>query len=139
MASYDAKLKNRGFSSEIIPFTQLRVDNYISSFIKSNQITNIHISEVVDYELNKRINEASKETRAIIHWYDNPNFLLSNSDVKDDFKDKKFYFMANFYKSKGSDTIYYSLQKESLAETNGVSMKRIAKNSQKDWNFPKII
>ena len=98
MASYDAKLKNRGFSSEIIPFTQLRVDNYISSFIKSNQITNIHISEVVDYELNKRINEASKETRAIIHWYDNPNFLLSNSDVKDDFKDKKFYFMANFYK-----------------------------------------
>ena len=98
MASYNAKLKNRGFSSEIIPFTQLRVDNYISSFIKSNQITNIHISEVVDYELNKRINEASKETRALIHWYGNPNFLLSSSEVKDDFSGKKFYFMANFYK-----------------------------------------
>ena len=98
MASYNAKLKNRGFSSEIIPFTQLRVDNYISSFIKSHQITIIHISEVVDYELNKRINKASKETRAVIHWYDNPNFLLSSSDVRDDFKDKKFYFMANFYK-----------------------------------------
>ena len=139
MASYDAKLKNRGFSSEIIPFTQLRADNYISSFIKSNQITNIHISEVVDYELNKRINEASKETRALIHWYDNPNFLLSNSDVKDEFKDKKFYFMANFYKKQRKRYNILLTPEGKPSGNNGVSMERIAKSSRKDWNSPKII
>ena len=98
MTSYANKLKNRGFSCEIIALAQLTGDNYFSGFLKLHRITKIHLSEVVDFELNNRINKASKETQTPIDWHANPNFLLSSSDVKDDFSGKKFYFMANFYK-----------------------------------------
>ena len=100
MTSYANKLKNRGFSCEIIALAQLTGDNYFSGFLKLHCITKIHLSEVVDFELNNRINKASKETQTPIDWHANPNFLLSSSDVKDDFSGKKFILWPTFTKAK---------------------------------------
>ena len=78
-------------------------DNYFSGFLKLHCITKIHLSEV-DFELNNRINKASKETQTPIDWHANPNFLLSSSDVKDDLVAKILFY--DFTKSKENDIIY---------------------------------
>ena len=75
--------------------------------IKDHEISKIHIAEVVDYELNIRIKDASKKTGAKITIYDNPNFLLNNTDVKNDFSNKKFYLWQAFMQSREKDIIFY--------------------------------
>ena len=58
----------------------------------------MHICDIVDFELRKRIDNASRKLNVTVKWYQNPNFLLSQTDVDNDFKGKKRHFMANFYK-----------------------------------------
>ena len=96
--TYNSELNSKGIDSTLVTFDQLDGRDYLLNFLKDNLISEIYLCHVVDFELNNRINKASKETQTPIDWHANPNFLLSSSDVKDDFSGKKFYFMANFYK-----------------------------------------
>jgi len=98
MSYFAEKLNEGGYYLKRIPHTKLLDNDYTTSLIKDHEISKIHIAEVVDYELNKRINNASKNMGVKIIRYDNPNFLLNHTDVQNDFANKKFYFMANFYK-----------------------------------------
>ena len=98
MSYFARRLDKRGYKVRKIQHTELLGSDYTTTLIKDHEISKIHIAEVVDYELNIRIKDASKKTGAKITIYDSPNFLLNNTDVKNDFSNKKFYFMANFYK-----------------------------------------
>ena len=98
MSYFARRLDKKGYKVRKIQHTELLGSDYTTILIKDHKISKIHIAEVVDYELNIRIKDASKKTGAKITFYDSPNFFLSSTDVKNDFANKKFYFMANFYK-----------------------------------------
>ena len=63
--------------------------NYTEWIIKKYLISVMHICDVVDFELRKRIDNASRNLNVTVKWYQNPNFLLSQTDVDNDFKGKK--------------------------------------------------
>ena len=97
--SYFAKdLKSRGYQFQIINHKDLLYYDHTSTIIKKNNITTIHLSAVIDFELEKKINHALKITGAKVVWHDNPNFLLNKTEIENDFRGKKFHFMAHFYK-----------------------------------------
>ena len=98
MSYFSKDLKSRGYQLEIINHKDLLHDDYTSTIIKKNNITIVHLSAIVDFELEKRINHALRVTGAKVVWHDNPNFLLNNTDIENDFRGKKFHFMAHFYK-----------------------------------------
>ena len=60
MSYFAEKLNERGYYLKRIPHTKLLDNDYTSFLIKDYEISKVHIAEVVDYELNKRINNASK-------------------------------------------------------------------------------
>ena len=98
MRRYFYKMRNDGYDIEIINCTNLKREHYTSWLIKKYNIHAIHVADVVDYELKNRIEKAIVECSASLKWYDNPNFLLTQSDVNNDFLGKKRHLMANFYK-----------------------------------------
>ena len=98
MSYFARRLDKRGYNVIQVQHTELLDNDYTTTLIKDHEISKIHIAEVVDHELSIRIKDASKKTGAKVTIYDSPNFFLNTTDVKNDFADKKFYFMANFYK-----------------------------------------
>ncbi len=95
---YNTSLKNRGYKSEIILAETLERQNYFESFLHKYNINFIHLCYVIDFELNKRINSTLSKSNVYVKWYENPGFLLSSNQIKDDFSSSKKYLMANFYK-----------------------------------------
>ena len=91
------KLQN-GYEIEIVNYSDLKIKNHTEWIIKKFDIKIMHIVEVNDFELRRRIELASKNLNVTIKWYENPGFMLTQSDVISDFRDKKRHFMANFYK-----------------------------------------
>tara|TARA_Y100000817_G_scaffold294303_1_gene268084 strand:+ start:322 stop:1797 length:1476 start_codon:yes stop_codon:yes gene_type:complete len=87
-----------GYEIELVNYSDLKIKNHTEWIIKRFDIKTIHIVEVNDFELRKRIEMASKNLNVSIRWYENPGFLLTQSDVISDFRGKKRHFMANFYK-----------------------------------------
>ena len=98
MRRYGDSLVRNGYDVEIVNYADLRRKRYTDWIIKKYELQTIHIVDVVDFELKKRIELASKSCRVSIKWYDNPNFLLSQTDVSVDFSGKVRHSMANFYK-----------------------------------------
>ncbi len=98
MSYFSMDLKSRGYQLEIISYKDLLHDDYTSTIIKKYNITIVHMSAIVDFELEKRINHALRVTGAKAVWHDNPNFLLNKTEIENDFRGKKFHFMAHFYK-----------------------------------------
>ncbi len=96
--SYCNKLKIKGYKTEIIHYLDLKRNNHIQWILKKYKIKIVHISDVTDFVLKKRIETAVKSLGVSVKWYDNPNFLLTLSDVHNDFYGKKRHFMATFYK-----------------------------------------
>ena len=98
MSYFSKKLIESGYDLKLIEYKDLLIEDYTTSLLKDHQISKVHLVEIVDHELNNRINISSKKTGSKIVYYKNPNFLLDSSDISEDFSNKKFYFMANFYK-----------------------------------------
>ena len=87
-------------------------DDYTSTIIKKNNITIIHLSAIVDFELEKRINHALRVTGAKVVWHDNPNFLLNNTDIENDFGGKKFHLWLIFTKNRGKGLMYWLVKRK---------------------------
>ena len=98
MEDYYNNLISSGYDAEIVPFNKLDGSNYVEEFIKKNKVTNLHIFEIVDFELRKRFVSATEKLNVNINWLKNPMFLLDSEEVKIEFEGKKKYLMANFYK-----------------------------------------
>ena len=95
---YRQELSDSGYDVQIIEVEQLQnQDNYIS-FFKKNNITEIYFCDPVDYVITKRLDIAAKKLKLKTYKYDTPLFMLNSEDVRDEFSDKKFHFMAAFYK-----------------------------------------
>ncbi len=96
--SYADFLKSTGYDVEIVRYTDLKRENHTRWIFQKYKIKTLHLVDVIDYELENRIENAAKQCGVTISWHDSPNFLLNNSDVLIDFSGKKRHFMANFYK-----------------------------------------
>ena len=106
MEDYYNNLISSGYDAEIVPFNKLDGSNYVEEFIKKNKVTNLHIFEIVDFELRKRFVSATEKLNVNINWLKNPMFLLDSEEVKIEFEGKKKYLMANFYKKQRKILIY---------------------------------
>ena len=75
-------------------------------------IDHIHVVDVVDNWLMKKINTACKKYALKLHIYDSPNFLNSTIGVSDFFSKRKTYFQTDFY-------TWQRKQRGILLETDG--------------------
>ncbi|MBR99883.1 MAG: cryptochrome/photolyase family protein [Candidatus Marinimicrobia bacterium] len=92
------ELKMSGYTVYNISVENLNSENEYKSIITKNNITKLHICDVVDSYLLKKIINNCKELGLRIQWYDSPGFLLNQTDVRNEFSNKKSYYMSTFYK-----------------------------------------
>tara|TARA_B100000941_G_scaffold279548_1_gene245128 strand:+ start:3548 stop:5032 length:1485 start_codon:yes stop_codon:yes gene_type:complete len=96
--NYTNELIKLGYDADLITFDNLNSTNYVETFLRKNNIRNLKIYEIVDYELKKRFESAALSSNVRINWMKNPLFLLDFEEVEREFKDRKKFLMANFYK-----------------------------------------
>ena len=65
--------------------------------LKENGINEIHLAEVVDDLLEKRINHTADSCGIKIHRYNSPMFINSKDEITEYFKGKKKYSQTDFY------------------------------------------
>ena len=95
---YHMDLISSGYDSELIKFHELRGKEYIKNFIQKYKIKSINLYEIIDFELKKRFVDQAEKSNVDLIWAENPMFLLSKNEVKQEFSEKKKFLMANFYK-----------------------------------------
>ena len=95
---YRKELSDSGYDVQIIEVEQLQNQDSYISFFKKNNITEIYFCDPVDYVITKRLDIATKKLKLKTYKYDTPLFLLNSQNVRDEFSNKKFHFMAAFYK-----------------------------------------
>ena len=82
------KLVDYGYNVNKLEYKSLLHEGYIEEIVKRYDLSNIHLVDVVDYELRSRIRDAKRNTGVKLSWYDSPNFLLTSSEIESDFKEK---------------------------------------------------
>lgn len=65
--------------------------------LTSQKITDIHIADVVDNWLMKRMQDACNQNSIRLHIYVNPNFLNTTKNTEAHFNKKSTYFQTDFY------------------------------------------
>ncbi len=77
MDDYRDNLVDRGYDVEVIAFNRLQTKNHTQKIIKEYKLSEIHIADVVDYTLEKRIKDAASKLNVRLYWYNSPMFLLN--------------------------------------------------------------
>ena len=98
MRRYLSERLKDGYEIELVNYSDLKIKNHTEWIIKRFGIEVMHIIDVNDFELRRRIELASTKLNVSVKWYENPGFMLTQTDVISDFRGKKRHFMANFYK-----------------------------------------
>ncbi|MBP6687201.1 MAG: cryptochrome/photolyase family protein, partial [Lacibacter sp.] len=98
MQFYAKWLKENNYEVNYIESTQAENDvrKLINSFAKQ-QINEIHIADVVDNWLLKRIKETCLLHKIKLNIHTTPGFINSMEEVADYFSKKKTYFQTDFY------------------------------------------
>ncbi len=113
MKFYEAYLKDQNFPVHYIETTDERNEvGKLITFLAKQKIFHIHIVDVVDDWLTKRIKAACKKYSIKLTVYPSPSFLNTMDEVADYFGKKKTYFQTDFY-------IQQRKQRKILLEANG--------------------
>ncbi|MEO7766413.1 MAG: cryptochrome/photolyase family protein [Ferruginibacter sp.] len=113
MKFYEKYLLENNYKVEYIETTDERNNvRKLITFLSQQKITNIHIADVVDCWLNKRIRAACKKHSIKLTVYASPSFLNTMEEVTDHFCKKKTYFQTEFY-------VQQRKQRKILLEANG--------------------
>jgi deoxyribodipyrimidine photolyase-related protein len=98
MKFYEAYLKEQQFSVQYIGSADERNEiRKLIAFLSQQRITSIHIADVVDCWLTKRIRAACKKHSIALTVHASPSFLNTMDEVTDYFNKKKTYFQTDFY------------------------------------------
>ena len=98
MKFYEDYLNEQNYTVQYIDTTDERNDIRIFiAYLSKQKITNIHIADVVDDWLIKRITKACKKYAIELTVYPSPCFLNTMEEVADYFSKKKTYFQTDFY------------------------------------------
>ncbi|CAN5509364.1 cryptochrome/photolyase family protein [soil metagenome] len=113
MKFYEAYLKEQHHTVHYINTTDEHNEvAKLIAFLSQQKITHIHIADVVDNWLTKRIKTACKKYAIKLTVYASPSFLNTMDEVADYFSKKKTYFQTDFY-------IQQRKQRKILLEANG--------------------
>lgn len=98
MKGYEAFLKENNLAVEYISTTDIRNDvRELIASLQQQKITSIHIANVTDYWLLKRITQACDKHAISLTVHASPSFLNSMNEVADYFDKRKTYFQTDFY------------------------------------------
>ena len=113
MKFYEKYLLENNYAVEYVESTDERNEvTKLITFLSQQKITHIHIADVVDCWLTKRIRVACKKHSIKLTVYASPAFLNTMDEVVDYFNKKKTYFQTDFY-------VQQRKQRKILLETNG--------------------
>ena len=82
---------------KIVSYKSFSDKEYLKKTFIKNSINKIFYADLHDYELNRRLDQITKELKIKSIVYDTPSFLLGLDQVQDDFKGKTKFMMAQFY------------------------------------------
>ena len=98
MKFYEASLRELNYTVHYIDSSDERNDvTKLITYLSQQKITDIHIADVVDYLLRKRIEAACKKHSIKLTVYTSPAFLNTLEEVAGYFSKKKNYFQTDFY------------------------------------------
>ena len=98
MKFYEAFLKEKNYQVDYIETSDERNDvRELISFLAKQNIDQIHIAEVADNWLMKRIFSSCKKEHIELVVHPSPSFLNTMDDVAGYFSKKKTYFQTDFY------------------------------------------
>jgi deoxyribodipyrimidine photolyase-related protein len=98
MKFYENYLLENNFAVEYVETIDERNDvTTLIEFLSQHNINHIHMADVVDCWLAKRIKAACKKYAIKLTVYASPSFLNTMDDVADYFNKKKNYFQTDFY------------------------------------------
>jgi deoxyribodipyrimidine photolyase-related protein len=98
MKFYENFLKNKKFKVNYIDSTNEISDiRKLIPHLKEKGIEEIHLADVVDNWLDKRIKQSANKSGIIIHEYPSPCFLSTREDLVEYFGGKKKYSQTDFY------------------------------------------
>jgi len=97
-------------------------------------VEEIHVAEVSDDWLGRRLTKSAKRSGVVLHVYDNPGFLNAAEDAKEYLDGRKGYFMADFYKWQRKKRGILVTPDGEPREANGRLMKRTERSCRKTRN-----
>ena len=99
MDEYETMLKSLGYEVQSLSFLETSSRKYLDDLFISQEIHSIHLCQVDDFLLKKRITNSANKLNVKINWHDSPGFILGNSEALSVFTGKNSYRMSSFYKS----------------------------------------
>jgi deoxyribodipyrimidine photolyase-related protein len=93
MKAYADSLKTNGYTVCYVEHTE--AEN-LDTLLTKEKLTRLHIADVVDNWLTKKIVQMAQKIAAQVVWYDTPQFLLTDQEVKSYWKNGKHLQQA-FY------------------------------------------
>ena len=102
MRAFSETLKSRGYDVDYLGWREGRTIGYALAELVRRGIDEIHLCEVVDFLLSKRLRRAQQRFGLRLVWYDTPMFLTPRDALEAHFQRGKKPFMARFYQAQRS-------------------------------------
>jgi deoxyribodipyrimidine photolyase-related protein len=91
-------LQKKGFTVNYIESNKsISAIGKLITSLKKNGFREIHSYRVSDNWLEKNINTSAKQNGISVIWHESPMFMLSYTDMKNEFSGAKTFFQTNFY------------------------------------------
>ncbi|HMP73014.1 MAG TPA: cryptochrome/photolyase family protein [Kiritimatiellia bacterium] len=98
MAAYATLLRKRGLDVEVVPYDPaLTLARHIEPWLKRYAVTELHVCEVVDDVLNRRLVRVAQKIGIKLVWYDSPMFLNTAREIDAYYDGKSRYAQTDFY------------------------------------------
>jgi deoxyribodipyrimidine photolyase-related protein len=143
MKAYADYLVRKGFLVDYLNHAQSKSLKIVFQKLKAQGVSTIHVVDLVDYLLSRRIlRYAAEENLQVLH-YDTPNFICTPEFINSFFAKKKRYFQTEFYielrkqhqilmegdQPKGGDWTYDTLNRQKMPkEVNPPTLPEFEKN-----------
>lgn len=96
MQAYYKNLKEAGYTVTYLEVTEVKSTSGVFKQLKRDNITAVHVADVTDCWLTKRIQENCAEEGIAVQWYESALFLLPKDEAVDRYKASKKY-LTKFY------------------------------------------
>jgi len=99
MRAYREKLQDRGHEVAYLSWQrQLTIQDHLAA-LANRGVDEIHVCDVVDFLMSKRIERARQALGIKIVWHDTPMFITPREVLEEHFTGRKKPFMARFYQA----------------------------------------
>ncbi len=102
MRAFSEMLKSRGYDVDYLGWRAGRTIGDVLAELVRRGIDEVHLCEVVDFLLGKRLRRAQQRLGFRLVWYDTPMFLTPREALEEHFQRGKKPFMARFYQAQRS-------------------------------------